>query len=380
MEEVPVELTMKSPKSVDGSTSEVINRMVGKSNETEISIEGVKTIGLIDSGSQITSVSKLFYQALEPKPLLHDVRELGVSATSASGSQLPAKGYIEVDVSVPFMSDFINPVPVLVVNNTDYNSKVPAIIGTNVINLCKSFSSTLDSDVPEQWKLAFDSLVDDTLPVKSTNNFSVQIAPGEIKTLSGIVRKKDKDIDTAVTEHIDTSLSADLTICPRVVSLKSASSTVRVPVRVCNLSARVVEIPPKSLLYSLSSVKVVDSWTPDSAKNQEQKSATTTVEELGVKIDSENPTPDEFYQAKEVLSNWSHIFSTSPTDLGRTDLVEHEIKLTDDTPFKEPYRRIPPAMYEEVRQHLKEMLDAGAIRESSSPFSSNAVLVRKKGR
>ena len=112
MEEVPVDLTMKSPKSVDGSTSDVINRMVGKSNETEISIEGVKTIGLIDSGSQITSVSELFYQAFEPKPLLHDVRELGVSVTSASGSQIPVKGYIEVNVSVPFMSGFIIPVPV----------------------------------------------------------------------------------------------------------------------------------------------------------------------------------------------------------------------------------------------------------------------------
>ena len=82
-------------------------------------------------------------------------------------------------------------------------------------------------------------------------------------------------------------------------------------------------------------------------------------------------------KAKDVVGNWSIIFSTGPTDLGRTDLVEHEIKLTDDTPFKEPYRHIPPGLYEEVRQHLKEMIEAGAIQPSKNPFSSNVVLVRK---
>ena len=52
--------------------------------------------------------------------------------------------------------------------------------------------------------------------------------------------------------------------------------------------------------------------------------------------------------------------------------------MNDPTPFKDPYRRIPPALFEEVRQHLKVMLDAGAIRESQSSYSSNVVLVRKK--
>jgi hypothetical protein len=53
--------------------------------------------------------------------------------------------------------------------------------------------------------------------------------------------------------------------------------------------------------------------------------------------------------------------------------VEHEINLT----YREPYRRIPPSMFDEVREHLREMLEVGAIRESSSSYSSNLVLVRK---
>ena len=58
--------------------------------------------------------------------------------------------------------------------------------------------------------------------------------------------------------------------------------------------------------------------------------------------------------------------------------MKHTIHLEDETPFKEPYRHIPPALFQEVREHLKEMLQIGAIRNSSSPNSSNVVLVRKK--
>ena len=37
-------------------------------------------------------------------------------------------------------------------------------------------------------------------------------------------------------------------------------------------------------------------------------------------------------------------------------------------PFRERYRRIPPHQYEEVKNHLKEMLEIGAIRKSQSPW------------
>ena len=42
------------------------------------------------------------------------------------------------------------------------------------------------------------------------------------------------------------------------------------------------------------------------------------------------------------------------------------------------YRRIPPPLYEEVKAHLQEMVEVGAIRRSFSPWASAVVLVRKK--
>ena len=83
-------------------------------------------------------------------------------------------------------------------------------------------------------------------------------------------------------------------------------------------------------------------------------------------------------KAKALLVSYSDIFSKDELDLGTTNLTKHDIKLTDYTPFKAKYRRIPPHLYEEVRAHLKEMIDLGAIKKSQSPWSSPIVLVRKK--
>ena len=64
--------------------------------------------------------------------------------------------------------------------------------------------------------------------------------------------------------------------------------------------------------------------------------------------------------------------------MGCTHSTEHTIKVTDDTPFKEWFRWIPQPMVEEVRNHLREMLESGAIRPSQSAWCNAVVLVRKK--
>ena len=82
--------------------------------------------------------------------------------------------------------------------------------------------------------------------------------------------------------------------------------------------------------------------------------------------------------AIEMIKRNANVFSKNDMDMGKTNLVKHHIELTDPIPFKESYRRIPPQMYDEVKAHIQEMLDLGAVRHSNSPWSSVIVLVRKK--
>ena len=66
--------------------------------------------------------------------------------------------------------------------------------------------------------------------------------------------------------------------------------------------------------------------------------------------------------------------------MGHTKVTKHKIVLKDpDTsPFKERFHRIPPPQLDEVREHLKLMLDAGVVQLSNSPWCNTVVLVRKK--
>ena len=82
--------------------------------------------------------------------------------------------------------------------------------------------------------------------------------------------------------------------------------------------------------------------------------------------------------AYRILAEYHDVFSMDPAELGCTHSTEHIIKVTDNTPFKERFRWIPPQMVEEVRNHLKEMLESGAIRPSQTAWCNAMVLVWKK--
>ncbi|XP_064633623.1 uncharacterized protein LOC135491580 [Lineus longissimus] len=73
-------------------------------------------------------------------------------------------------------------------------------------------------------------------------------------------------------------------------------------------------------------------------------------------------SPQEETTLKELILEFSDIFSKDDADIGRTHLVEHEIDTGDAKPFKQAPRKVPMAFAGEELKSLKKMLNQGIVR------------------
>lgn len=81
---------------------------------------------------------------------------------------------------------------------------------------------------------------------------------------------------------------------------------------------------------------------------------------------------------EDLFKRYSDIFIQHDLDMGYTSTVTHKIDTVDDKPVCQPYRRIPPSQYQEVKEHIQSLLDKNIITKSTSPYASPIVVVRKK--
>ena len=80
----------------------------------------------------------------------------------------------------------------------------------------------------------------------------------------------------------------------------------------------------------------------------------------------------------QIIERYESTFSRDKMDCGEAKSFVHRIYLTDDRPFRLPYRRIPPSRYDKLRLALNEMEEKGIIRKSHSDHASPLVLLWKK--
>ena len=160
----------------------------------------------------------------------------------------------------------------------------------------------------------------------------------------------------------------------------------RVSVTLRNLSEKVQTFKKGTIVASVKAAnlvppKLAPKYTNENNSNNNEKLQLTPerINKLFSKLDlewAENWSPDIQVRLKQVFRDYHHIFVLDDLELGQMDMVKHVIRLDNKVPFREHYQLIPPHQYEEVKNHLKVMLEIGAIRKSQSPWASAVVLTQ----
>lgn len=83
-------------------------------------------------------------------------------------------------------------------------------------------------------------------------------------------------------------------------------------------------------------------------------------------------------QLVQLIHKYESVFSKDKLDCGKAKDFSHRIHLSDDRPFRLPYRRVPPAHYQKLREVLTDMEEREIIRKSCSEWASPVVMVWKK--
>lgn len=366
--------------------------LVGPSSVLPIQIEGVYAKALLDSGSQVTLLYRSFYNKYLKHLPLTPIENLEIWGLSSQ--QYPYDGCLSLRLEFPgSVAGVVETIDALVLVCPDpaVRGEVNILVGTNtsvvkrLVEACKEkmgndFLHTLT--VHPEIKDAYERVIAST-DVKIDNSQGtvwfpgfkpVKICPGESRRIRGILKYSGElAAKTFLVDQPEEFCFPEELLVRAEVQPATAVHSKRLGVTVRNVSTRPVTLKRGMRIANVFPVDVVHS-----VSSSKESSA-----ETGLTLDSfefgDSPVSEEWKRklAKEMLKR-KVVFSCNEFDVGCSKSTQHNIRVTDDRPFRERSRRLAPADIEDVRQHLEKLKEAGIISESRSPYASPIVVVRKK--
>ena len=366
--------------------SDVPSGVVGDQAVTPIFIDGRPTHCLLDTGSQVTCITARYHSRhLSHRPL----RPLShLLVTGAAGQPVPYKGYIELDLKFPAntagMQQEVTTLA-LVCPDPQRTEDVPLLVGTNtsvvrdMVRACeqkagKNFLQKLpvDSAWAQAYRLQNVAQPTGRLgPVKALKATTLKPG-GQVEVMSSVNNPRRSKLEVLLEGEKTSQLPDGIEFQSCLVELP-AHRVAKTKVVLTNNSCRSVVVPARC---RLASAFIIDEKLPCNSADPCVKSPSK--EEADFDFEGSPLPSDDIARVVGLLRNRADVFSNHDLDIGCTTAVRHTINLSDDTPFRERCRRIPPSDYADARKHLQELQTKGVIRESSSPFASPIVLVRKK--
>lgn len=403
---------MNEVPQLQTGVTQIPNGLVGKPCEDEAWMDGVHCFCLLDSGSQVSIVSQSFYsQHLSHRQLYTIERVLDIEG--AAGQKVPYLGFIEVELKFPQHTcgtDKTIYTLVLVSPDQPYNKRVPLLVGTNVLRplvqdcMQKGGTQFLKSlAIQSNWGLAYSQYCNNAksqtenvsvLRVTLCSKISVRLKQGETGVLKGICHTKPKgDPCQALVSgtHVFPT-PGGLIIHDQLVDVKPECHN-RFKLAVKNLSQHDIILRPKAVIaefcpidWAIPVAPSAHNTIPDADSLQAHSLLVSTAEvashtDQTLELDfGDSPISSQLKEhiQHRVDKEVPLAFSRHELDVGGISGVTHRIELEPHVPFKERTRRVSPADFNDLKRHLQDLLAAGVIEESASPYASPIVLVRKK--
>ncbi|KAL1007184.1 hypothetical protein UPYG_G00083180 [Umbra pygmaea] len=332
-----------------------------------LKIGGVSATCLLDTGSQVSTITESFFRehlSGADDDMLSTAGWLKI--TAANGLDIPYLGYLELDVETMGMT--LPECGFLVVKEPPGTTSQPGLIGMNIISRCRQlvhaeFDTTLGGVLQSDWREVFQQMQRASSVKKATiarvaGRDSVHIPASSVATImaKGLNGVSPSESSPMQLEPSNTPLPNGIIVIPTIVS----SQGHLFPVQLVHLSQEDVWLQPRTRLGTMSVAECVQENEGCEVKFHR---ISASVEQISVdRRDSQltgdrskqildslhlGGTPEEKTQLSDVISRYADVFALDEDDLGYTDKVQHEINLVDDTPVNLPYRHLPPAQYKE---------------------------------
>ncbi|XP_041961809.1 uncharacterized protein LOC121720042 [Alosa sapidissima] len=393
--------------SADGSSpaeAPMKTALVGQCPEVEVLVQGKRFPCILDTGSQVTLFSRGLLKQHLGDIEMKDTKDVPwLTLKAANGLALPYVGYALLDFEVGGIA--VRGKGVVVVED-HYLPPTYGVLGMNVIQYCWEglrqqgghqftlFKSTLPRAATVAWDRAFAACR--RLRAEECRGPSLGVA--RLRTAEPV--RLAPQTETAVWAHVPEVPRANqesvlLEDCYHGAQEWCVGRAVanlqdgRVLLRVCNPHPYPVELPPRRPLARVLRLSQEDIQVPNQLVLRREDETVVEVDVCPVSSalpdhlaslvhQAEDLAPLQRRQLEGLLGRWQGTFAQSEEDYGCTDVVYHTIPTGDAAPIRQRYRPVPPSLYAELRTLLQGMLEGGVIRESSSPWASPVVLVRKK--
>ena len=366
-----------------------------------IRVSGRDIRALLDTGAEISIMSEQYWrencQDTSARPAEDLLAKFGSTLLKGlSGTYMEGSGCVTLPVEYPGVRASLE-VPFLLLKTetgTGWEDH-PVLIGANVLRVVNQLQneevvvgSSTQEEEPSVIEVltiaALGSLPAPTAPVQIYLCNQVVLGPGQGQQVKARLKMKDVEKSRGKGEHLVVveSIPEDheedemrrllgAKVLPGTLSLEAGQKEVTVDLyndtnTTCKMNRG------RAIGQLTPAVEIKGPEDPDEKEGGiSRREGPHPIDRLGSLGEDAPP------ELTALLIEYGDVFSRGDTDIGRSRIMEHSIRLNSSEPIKQKPRPLAPHQTEIVRQELRDLLQAGVIRPSNSQYSSNIVLVAK---